>query len=444
MRKPMETYVPFRYALTFFVALVAWVTVSAQAFAIDIREVTTPSGIKAWLVEDYTVPIVSISMEFGGGAAGDPEGMEGLSSVLAAMMDEGAGDLDTAALKAEIEQRGFELGFRSGRDDFSGGIRMLASDTERGFELLEMMLSKPRFEAASLERVRASYIAAAKREDKDPDAILGNRFRSVLFGDHPYGRPTRGTPESLEKITREHLITHHRRMLAKDNVHIGVVGAISSEELVTALEKVFADLPAQSDLPDIADIKPDFGEREHVQFNSPQTLVSFALPGLKREDPDFFAAHIMTHILGGGSFSSWLYDEVREKRGLVYGIGASLRTLDSTAYIGGGFATRPDQAAEALEITLAQIKRMATNGPTQAELDAAKKFVYGTYAINNLDTSRKIADVLVGLQAGNLGIDYIDRRGATIDAVTLEDVRRVATRLLSQKPTILTLGPGDA
>jgi zinc protease len=415
----------------------------SNVWAIDIQEVVTPSGIKAWLVEDYTVPLISVSMEFSGGSTQDPAGIEGVTSIMGAMMDEGAGDLDTAALKAELEERGIELGFSADRDNVSGGMKLIATEKERAFELLKMVLTAPKFEAASLERIRAGYISGAKRNTNDPDSILGKRIRETLFKDHPYGREQRGTLNSLEKITRDDIVSRHQALFARDNVYIGVVGAISKEELMVELERTLSDLPQQATLVEIPDIVPVYGMREHITFESPQTTVSLAMPGLKRNAPDFFAAHIMNHILGGGTFSSWLYEEIREKRGLVYGIGTNLVTLEHTAYLGGGFATKPDQAKDALELTLSEIKRMATDGPTQEELDAAKKFVFGTYAISNLDTSSKISNVLVGLQSSKLGIDYINKRAEFIDAVSLDDVKAIAKRLLSDPPMVITIGPGE-
>lgn len=428
-------------ALTFASSLIL-LTVT-NALAIDIQEVVTPSGIKAWLVEDYTVPIISVSVEFKGGTTQDPNGLEGVTSLMAAMMDEGAGELDTAALKAELEQRGIELGFSADKDSVSGGMKLIVSEKSRAFELMHMVLSAPRFEASSLERIRAAYISAEKRSVNDPDSILGKRIREFLFKDHPYGKEARGTIDSLAKIKREDIVAQHQAIFAKDHLFLGVVGAISKDELITELEKAFSGLPQKAQLVEIPDIKPEFGAREHIAFDSPQTTVSIALPGLKRNEPDFFTAHIMNHILGGGTFSSWLYEEIREKRGLVYGVGTSLVALENTAYLAGGFATRPDQAKEALELTLSQIKKMATTGPTQEELDAAKKFVFGTYAISNLDTSSKIANVLVGLQSSKLGIDYINKRADYIDAVTLDAVKAMAKRLLSEPPMVVTIGPGE-
>ncbi len=415
----------------------------SHASAIEIQEVVTPSGIKAWLVEDYTVPLISVSMEFTGGALQDPKGREGTASIMAAMMDEGAGDLDAAALKAELEERGIELGFSASKDDVTGGMQLLSTEKTRAFELLNMVLTRPRFEPAALERIRAAYISAELRSANDPDTLLAKRVRELLFETHPYGRDVRGTLESLPLVTRDDVIARHKALFARDNLYIGVVGAISRDELIAELEKSLSGLPQKAELTEIPELVPSFGKREHIPFQSPQTTVSIALPGLKRDDPEFFAAHIMNHILGGGTFTSWLYEEVREKRGLVYGIGTSIVTLKHTAYMGGGFSTKPEQAREALDLMLLEINRMATAGPSAEELEAAKKFVFGTYAISNLDTSSKISNVLVGLQSSNLGVDYINRRADYISSVSLDDVKAVAKRLLSVPPTVVTIGPGE-
>jgi zinc protease len=231
-------------------------------------------------------------------------------------------------------------------------------------------------------------------------------------------------------------------MLTRGNLFVGVVGAINSKDLEDLLEKTFGALPGKPGFNPVAEFEPTYDAKEHIVFDGPQTIVSIALPGMKRSDPEFFAAYLMNHILGGGTFSSRIYDEIREKRGLVYGVGTNVSPLDHSAYISGGFATKPDQAREALELLLSEIDRMAKNGPSDAELEAAKKYVIGSYAINNLDTSSKIANVLVGLQSSHLGIDYINTRAAKINGVTLEQAKQAAKKLLSVPPLIVTIGPG--
>ncbi len=422
---------------------VAWVVATTSAArAFEIKEVTSPSGIKAWLVEDYTVPIISLSLQFAGGSSSDPEGKEGLTSVLTAMMDEGAGDLDTESLKAELEALGIEIGFSTTRDHISGGMRLVRSDLDRAFELFSMILNEPGFEPASLERVRAGFISRYQRSLTEPNAILGTAMREVLFEGHAYSRPSNGDAISLNAISREDVIDHHGRLFARSNLHVGVVGAIGPNELAVKLDEVFANLPMQANFESPHEITPQLGVRKHIGFESPQGLVSLALPGRKRSDPEFFAAFLVNHILGGGTFSSRLFEEIREKRGLVYGVNSSMVTREHGAYLGAGFATRADQTEDALEVMLTEISRLAKEGPSEGELELAKQYVIGSYAINNLDTSSKIADVLVGLQADELGIDYIETRRAAINSVTLEQARAIAGELLGVEPTVITLGPG--
>ncbi|MCB1423718.1 MAG: insulinase family protein [Nitratireductor sp.] len=424
--------------LLVFLALLAAVTTARAA---DIRAMTSPEGIRFWLVEDYTVPIVTLSFEFEGGANQDPSGKAGLSAVLAAMMDEGADGMSAAELKAELEARGIEMGFSAGRDALSGGMRVLAGEVEGALALLGGILTGPAFEEQALERIRAGFIQRAVRGRTSPGAILADTMRERIFPGHPYGLSSQGDERTLARITRSDVVEQHARLLARGNVTIGIVGAITPQDAARLVDTAFAGLPETVPLATVEDVEPVFGFRKHVVFDTPQTTVSIALPGLKRADPDFFAAYLMNHILGGGGFSSRLYDEIREKRGLVYSVGSDLTTLGHSAYLSAGFSTKSDQAGQALDLLLAEIRRMAEEGPSAEELEAARKFVLGAYAINNLDTSAKIADGLVRLQAEDLPIDYVDQRRQYINAVTLEDVKEVAARLLSVEPAIVTIGP---
>ncbi|MCB1385122.1 MAG: insulinase family protein [Nitratireductor sp.] len=432
-------------------ALILYICATLAALpadAVEIRDYRSPAGIGFWMVEDYTVPIVTLAFDFRGGASQDPEGKAGLASLLSAMMDEGAGERSTAQLKQALEERGIEAGFSAGRDAVSGGMRVLAGEAEPAYALLADMLLRPRFEPASLERIRAGYIQSAVRARKDPDAVIRDTFREMLFAGHPYGRDVHGDETTLAAITRQDIVAQHRRLMARDNLVIGLVGAVSPQEAGRLIDLAFAGLPAKAELMPVADVAPQLGFARHIAFPAPQASVVIAYPGVKRSDPDFFTAYTMNHILGGGTFSSRLYDEIREKRGLVYGVGSDLVTLAHAAYLSGGFSTRPDQAADALALMQSEIGRMAQEGPTGEELEAARKYILGAYAINNLDTSSKIADVLVALQAEGLPIDYIDRRRDSIEAVTLEGVRAMAKRLLSAQPAVITIGapvpPTDA
>ena len=420
--------------------LVALIAFTHTAHAVEVQEVTSPGGIKALLVEDYTVPLVSLAFSFKGGASQDAPGKEGTAKLLTTMLDEGAGDIGSEEFLARLEELGVQYRFSAGLDTFSGSAFTLRSNLDETFDLIGTALAEPRFDAEPLSRMKTAALVALKRKEAEPGELAGEAFRKAVFGQHPYGRPDDGTTETVSSITREDLVDYHRRNFAQSNLTVGVVGAISAQELGPKLDELFGALPKKAELRDVPEASIDTGESVHVELDVPQTSITVALPGLKREDPDFFAAYLVNHILGGGSFNSRLYEEVREKRGLAYSVYSYLATRDHAGYFGAGSATRADRASETLEIIKREIKRMAEEGPTQAELEAAKKFIKGTYAISNLDTSRKIASVLVAIQEGDLGLDYIDKRQDLIDAVTIEDARRVAGGLLAAEPTVITVG----
>ncbi len=411
------------------------------AQAVEIQKLVSPGGIEAWLVEDHTIPQIAVNFSFKGGAAQDPKGKDGLTRLLAATMDEGAGDLPSQAFQARLEELAVNISFDTGKDRFYGNLRTLTPTRDEAFDLLHLALTKPRFDTEAVERMKAQLISSAKRNAEDPNAIAALSYTEAALGDHPYARPTGGTPESLETLTPEDLAQQHKRLVTRSDLTIGVVGAIDAQTLAPLLDRVFAGLPEDGNLSPIPEVTPKTGLTISKSLQVPQTTLMFGLPGLKRDDPDYQAAYVMNHILGGGSFTSWLYEEVREKRGLAYGVNTSLIPYDHMGLILGSTATRADRADETLKIVLEQIDRMATKGPTQAELDSAKRYLTGSYALR-FDSSGKIASQLVALQNAGLGIDYFDRRNAEIEAVTLDDVNRVAQRLLAgKKPTVVSVGP---
>ena len=422
------------------VALTAFFTLVSAAKAVEIQQVTSPGGIKALLVEDYTVPLVALSFAFKGGSSQDAPGKEGTAKLLTTMLDEGAGDIDSEAFLERLDDLGVKYRFRASADDFTGSVLTLRSTVDETFDLIGTALALPRFDPEPLSRMKTAAIVALKRKEAEPGTLADKAFRKAIFGDHPYGRPGDGTLETVPAITREDVADYHRRTFAQDNLLVGVVGAISVEELGKQLDLLFGDLPVKAELREVPEAEIETGKRIHVDLDVPQTSISFALPGIKRDDPDFFAAYLMNYVLGGGSFNSRLYDEVREKRGLAYSVYSYLATRDRAGFFGAGSATRADRADQTVEIIRREIERMAKEGPTAAELEAAKKYISGTYAISNLDTSQKIASVLVAIQDADLGLDYIDRRKDLIEAVTVDDVKRMARELLSGDPTIITVG----
>ncbi|MEP2706969.1 MAG: pitrilysin family protein [Roseibium sp.] len=411
------------------------------AQSVEIQKVVSPEGIEAWLVEDHTVPIIALNFSFEGGSAQDPNGKEGLTRLLAATLDEGAGDLTSEAFQARMEELVVSIGFSTGKDRFYGSLRTLTSTLDEASDLLSMAIASPRFDDTPVERMKVQLTAQAKRNETDPNAIAGRALATAMFGDHPYSRPTLGTSETLEGLSSEDLEGRHQKLLVRDGLKIGVVGAIDAKTLKPILDKVFGSQPETSDLTQAPKLSPKTGEDIFAELDVPQTNILIGLPGLKREDPDFQAAFVMNHILGGGTFTSWMYQEVREKRGLSYGAGTSLSPYKQAGLLIASAATKASRANETVSVMLEQLQRMATEGPSKAELDAAKQYLTGSYPLR-FDSSGKIARQLVALQNADLGMDYFDRRNSEIEAITLEDVQRVAKRLLSdKKPTVIQVGP---
>ncbi|WP_427025701.1 M16 family metallopeptidase [Aureimonas ureilytica] len=426
-------------------AAAGFLSVNTAAEAVEIKEVTSPGGIHALLVEDYTNPLIAMRFAFkGAGSTQDAPGKEGTANLLSGLLDEGAGDITSQAFQAKLDELGVALSYDAGYDNFSGNFRTIVENEDEAFKLLKLSLNEPRFDEEPVARIRGQIAANIRANEQDPGTLASRAFRRTVFPNHPYARPSDGTQESLAAVTADDLKSFRSTHFGRDNLVVGVVGAISPETLKRRLDETFGPLREKAELADIADITPVAGKSEAVTLDVPQTQIQFALPGVQRKDPDFFAAYLVNHVLGGGTFSSRLYQEIREKRGLAYGVGTGLSSFDHAAMLAGSTATRADKANESVAIIRAELKRMAENGPTAEELAKAKAFVKGSYAVQNLSSSLAIASTLVGIQLEDLGVDYIDKRQGLIDAVTLDDTKRVAKELLSADPTIVTVGPAGS
>ena len=432
---------PVRLATFLFIVTTA---IPDAATAFTIERVRSDTGVEAWLVEDYTNPIVTVAASFNGGAVQDPVGMAGMASLMSTLFDEGAGSLDSEAFQAKIDALGIKLRFSDDRDRFTARLQTLKTDSEEAFELMRMSLTDLRFEEDSIARMRDALSARLLRRENRPRTRAGIALRTSLFGTHPYARSLDGTRDGLSSIDRGDLTDHFARLFARDNVKVAVVGAISAGETRAMLEKVFGGLPQSAQLSPIPEVKPNFGEEIVIEENTPQATVILAYPAVSRHSDEFFAAYLMNHILGGGTFSSRLYEEVREKRGLAYSIGSDIENYERASFLTIGTATHPERVDEAIGIIRSEVERIAREGPTLQELNAAKRYVIGAYAINNLDTSENIARALVAMQEEELGIDYLETRVSDINSVTLEEVKAIARKLLSVNPTQIVVRPPKA
>jgi len=414
------------------------------ARALEVQRVVSPGGVEAWLVEDHSNPIISMDIAFSGGASTDPAGKEGLAHMVSGLLDEGAGDLDSQTFQQRLAELSIRLSFDAGLDTFRGTVRTLKENRDTAFDLLRLALTAPRFDEEPVGRIRSQIRVQLEQESESPNRIAGRALRRAMFPNHPYARPVHGTLESLPAITVEDLRRFVADRLARDVLKIAVVGDITAKELAVRLDETFRALPEHAAPFEVADVVPRTeGEVVVIERDLPQSVVAFGHAGIKRDDPDFYAAYVVNRILGGGGFNSRLFEEVREKRGLAYSVYSYLHPLDHAGLVMGGVATQNARAGESLEVIRLEWQRMSESGPSPAELEDAKTYLTGSYPLRFSSTGR-IAGMLLGIQLDDLGIDYVNKRNDLIDAVTLEDARRVAAGLLrAEDLTFVVVGKPD-
>jgi zinc protease len=403
---------------------------AASQSRIRIERVVSPGGIVGWLVTDRKLPLLMFEFAFRGGAARVAPGREGLARMFTNLLTEGAGELDSRSFTRELEDRSISISFGSDWDSLSGSLRVLTEQREHGVRLLQLALTRPRFDTDAVERVRAQMLAGLQRTIEAPPTLAGRAWYSTAFPDHPYGRTQLGTAQSLSAIARDDLTAFQAARLARDNLIVAAAGDISAAEFGALLDGVFGDLPARAD----QDVTPRIeaqgaGKTIVIGRTLPQSYLMFGHGGMLRSDPDFYAATILNDIFGGGGFSSRLMEEIRERRGLTYGVYTSVSAYARTGLVLGTMSTDNPKAGEALGLIRNEWRRMREEGPTAEEFDGSKSSLIGGFALR-FDALRPIARFLVSMQWENLGIDFIERRNGLIGAVTLDDAKRVARRLL--------------
>lgn len=400
----------------------------AQA-STDIQVVESEAGHTAWLVEEPSIPFVALELRFKGGASLDAPGKRGAANLMVALLEEGAGDLDARGFAAATESIAAQFSYDVSDDSVSISAKFLSETQDEAMELLRQSLIAPRFDQDAIDRVRAQVLSGITSDAKDPDTIATQSWDNLVFGDHPYGSDYSGTLDSVAALTRDDILASHQSLLADDRVYVAAAGDISAEELGALLDKLLADLPASGpEMPADFDVHTKAGVTV-IPFDTPQSVAVFGHKGMKRDDPDFFAAYVLNVVLGGGGFEARLMNEVREKRGLTYGVYSYLVPKDHAELYLGRVASANDRIAETVSVIRDEWAKMASSGVTEDELDRAKTYLTGGYALR-FDGNGPIARILVGMQMEGLSPDYIKTRNANIEAVTLDDIQRVAGELL--------------
>lgn len=396
--------------------------------ALDIQTVTSPGGITAWLVSEPSIPFTALEIRFRGGASLDPEGKEGAVNLMTALIEEGTGDLDSQGFAAARDALAASFAFSSDIDTVTVSAQFLTENRDQAIDLLRQAITAPRFDADAIERVRGQVLAGLRSDEKDPDTIASNLFREQAFEGHPYERDSDGTIDTVTALTRDDLVAAHQAAFARDRVYVAAAGDITPEELGKLIDTLLGALPATGpDLPTRADLHLTGGVTVE-DFPGPQSTILFGHSGMKRDDPDFFAATILNEILGGGRFSARLMTEVREKRGLTYGIGTSLVDYDNAELVMGQTAVANARVGEAVQVIRDEWAKIAQNGITDEELAATKTYLTGSYPLR-FDGNGPLATIMVNMQLIGLPADYPKTRNDKVNAVTAEDVKRVAASL---------------
>ncbi len=412
-----------------FATLIALIMALPAWAEIEIEEVTSPGGITAWLVEDHSIPFTALELRFRGGTSLDDPEKRGAVNLMSGLIEEGAGEMDARAYARELESLAASFSYRASDDTMSISAQFLTENRDEVIDLLRTTLHEPRFDQDAVDRVRAQVLSGLRSDQTDPNDIAGRSFAKMAYGDHPYGSEGKGTIESVTALTRDDVVEAYDNVFARDRLYVSAVGDITPTELGELLDTLLADFPETGKpIPGKAEVNIEGGVSV-VEFDTPQSVALFAQRGIDRDDPDFFAAFVLNHILGGGGFESRLMQEVREKRGLTYGIGTYLVPKDLASVYLGSISSANDRIAEAVDVIRAEWARAATEGVTQQELDDAKTYLTGAYPLR-FDGNGQIAGIMVGMQMDDLPIDYIATRNDKVNAVTLEDVNRVAAELL--------------
>ncbi|MDX2028018.1 MAG: pitrilysin family protein [Alphaproteobacteria bacterium] len=420
-----------------FLATLLLVLLAAPAHAVSIQEVASKNGIKAWLVEDHKLPLVAMRFAFRGGVEQDPADRQGLANLTVNMLTQGAGAYDAAAFQQELADHSIQMSFDANRDALLGGLKTLKEEQGKAFELLRLALTQPRFDTTELERQRGQQLAALRFQLGNPEWQARYALFQQIFGTHPYGSRRLGSTESLARITRDDIASFAAQHLARSNLIIAVAGDITGDELVQLLDQTFGALPEHAALTPMTDVVwPKIPATILVSREGTQTNMLFALPGPKRDNPDWHAAEIANYILGGGGFSSRLMQDVRDKEGLTYGIATSLSPMDYGGVLAGETAVDNPQAGKAWARILETMRRFYEDGASEKELAAAKDYLTGALPLTMTSTD-KIAAILVALQLDGQSRDYLNQHSQLVRRVTAEDVRRVIQRWFN--PAGLTL-----
>lgn len=412
---------------------------------INVKDFKSPEGFKFWLVQNDDIPVVSVAISFqNAGKKNSPKGLLGLVTLLSSTLDEGAGDYNSQQFKKLLLEKNIQLSISATSDDFTLTFRTVKEKVKDAFNIIGLILTQPRFDTEQLQTVKNQLISVTRQSLHDENAIAAEALsKHIIAAPHPYIKETRQAIEDIVKIEATHLRQYIKDYFAKDNIVISVAGNISAIDFGKYIDQTFSSFPEKSKRCDIKEVVfQNLGLTKEVSLDIPQSVILFMQPGIKRDDPDFYAAYLMSVILGGHQLGSRLFDEVRDKRGLVYGCSAELTWSDHMNYIIGSSATNTESVDEVIKVIREVWIKLANEGVTEKELSLYKRYITGSYALR-FSSTLGISALLNNLQLDKLPVDFINKRNEILDKITTADINRVAKKLLhSEQLAFVVVGKG--
>jgi zinc protease len=391
------------------------------------REVLA-NGIVLLVAERPAVPIVAVRVFTRAGAALDPPGKAGLANLTGATLTRGTARRSGPELDAAIEFVGGSVEAGAGRDGLTVSVAVLKKDLDLGLELLQEVLLSPAFPEAEVKRKVGQIQAAIKRSEEHPEAVASRALAPLVYDGHPYARPVEGTAASVGALTRDDVVAFHRDHVRPDTAIVAVVGAVTVDEARQAIQRRLGGWKAPpGPAPAVADVPAMPAPQERtIPRDLTQATILMGRQAIRQTDPDYFPLAVASYLLGGGS-ASRLYGRVREEGGQAYSVYSYVSPARHGAAFMVGTQTRTDEAPKVVAVIRDELARMTKEPVSDRELALGKSYLIGSFPLR-LDTSSKVADFLVAVEANGLGLDYADRYRANIARVTAADVQRVAAK----------------
>lgn len=436
--------------LTRILFLLVLIGASPAQAALQIQSWKLDNGTRVLFVENHSIPMLDINVEFDAGTRRDPKGKAGLASLTNGMLARGlrAGTVAGESVQSEAQvsdafaDTAAQRGEAAGGDRAGASLRTLSSQPERdaSIALLARILAQPSFPEDILARDKARTIAAIKENMTKPEAIADKEFSRLMYGEHPYAKEE--SVESVKAITRQDLVDFHRSHYVANRAIIALIGDVSRAEADAIARQLTLRLPQGQSLPAMPDIVIAPGQELRIAHPASQSHILIGLPALARRDPDYFALTVGNYVLGGGGFVSRLTREVREKRGLAYSAHSYFMPAAQKGPYQIGLQTQKEQTDEALKVVRETLAAYLRDGPTAEELQAAKDNLIGGFPLR-IDNNRKILDNIAAIGSYELPLDYLDTWTANVARVSIADIKAAFNRKIQlDKLITVVVGAG--